>query len=660
MKNFKKIFRAAIGSCFAFLMPVSLLFTQTTKVFATNGYYDYKTYNYMTTENFNYISGPDPSTGAFEARNNWGGYGDQVKLVWRKDLGGVRYYDIYAGTWNGGVNNYGWIYDYYIIKDFNYYTREENYNRRGQWKSGTKIGKIEASGVWSPSQYNDKGYELPLTVGKHTIWLCVWNSWSWTASFVKMNITIPDYKSYTIRYNPNRPSLPQSSYDVTGKMANQEKIGANVATKLSKNSFGLVGWTFQGWSKNKGDTTPTYKDEDYVTGLSQTNGDIVDLYAIWKQNKYNVVYNPNGGSGNTYQTTCIYDNQEAYQYERNKFSPPKQTGYTYTFYKWKTQGGSYVEPGNSFNNLTPDNGATYTINAEWTKSPNKYTVVYNPNKPSSATGKVVGTIKGSDVNGVGMDNQDQMQYDIYKNLADNQFSLVGWAFKGWTEKADGSGQLYSDGQSVKNLASQEGAIVNLYALWEPIRYNVDFSGNGATSGNVDSYKDIVYDKEKKELPSKDKTTFYKKTGYNFTGWNTQPDGSGKSFVYGDSKKNFIFNETTIDKDTVTLFAQWAPKKYTIKFNKNTGTGTMDDQVTTYDKVENLSKNKYTKEGYFFDTWNTKADGSGINYRDGTPISNLATGETGNDTITLYARWRPIHYNVVYDKNFECTEKCEAN
>lgn len=649
MRNLKKIIKKAIGASFATIMPASLLFTQTTRVFATDGYYNYKTYKYMTNENFVYSGrGPDPKTGAFEAYNDWGGYGDQVKLEHRYDSGGIRHYYIYAGTWNQ-ANNLAWVYDYRLIKNF-------KYDGNGRKIGGTEIGRIPASGVRKDTQYGDPK-EVQFTAGTHELWCCVWNSTSWTASFVKMNITVPDYKSYTIRYNPNRP---KSSHDVTGKMANQEKVGANVTTKLSKNNFGLVGWTFQGWSKNSGDTTPTYKDEGYVTGLSQINGDIVDLYAVWKQNKYNVVYNPNGGSGNTYQTTCIYDNQEAYQYERNKFSPPKQTGYTYTFYKWKTQGGSYVEPGNSFNNLTPDNGATYTINAEWTKSPNKYTVVYNPNKPSSATGKVVGTIKGSDVNGVEMDNQDQMQYDIYKNLADNQFSLVGWAFKGWTEKADGNGQLYSDGQSVKNLASQEGAIVNLYALWEPIRYNVDFSGNGATSGNVDSYKDIVYDKEKKELPSKDKTTFYKKTGYNFTGWNTQPDGSGKSFVYGDSNKNFIFNETTIDKDTVTLFAQWAPKKYIIKFNKNTGTGTMDDQVTTYDKVENLSKNKYTKDGYFFDTWNTKADGSGINYRDGTPISNLATGEAGNDTITLYARWRPIHYNVVYDKNFECTEKCEAN
>ena len=648
MKKLKKVIKTAIGSGFAVLMPASLLFTQTTRVFAANGYHNYGTYKYMTNENFNYISGPDANTGAFEVRNNWGGYGDQVKLEHRHDSGGIRYYYIYAGGWNQ-ANDFYWAYDYYLIKDF-------RFDRNGRKTGGTEIGRIPSSGVRKDSQYGEPK-EVGFAPGQHELWCCVWNDSSWTASFVKMTINVPDYKNYTIRYNPNRP---KSSHDVTGTMANQEKVGANVTTKLSKNNFGLVGWTFQGWSKNKGDTTPTYKDEDYVTGLSQINGDIVDLYAVWKQNAYNVVYKSNGGSGNNYQTTCIYDNQEMYQYEQNKFSPPKQTGYAYTFYKWKTQGGSYVEPGNSFNNLTPDNGATYTINAEWTKSPNKYTVVYNPNKPSSATGKVVGTIKGSDVNGVEMDNKDQMQYDIYKNLAENQFSLVGWAFKGWTEKADGSGQLYSDGQSVKNLASQEGAIVNLYALWEPIRYNIDFSGNGATSGNVDSYKDIVYDKEKKELPSKDKTTFYKKTGYNFTGWNTQPDGSGKSFIYGDSNKNFIFNETTIDKDTVTLFAQWTPKKYTIKFNKNTGTGTMNDQIVTYDKVENLSKNKYTKDGYFFDTWNTKADGSGINYRDGTPISNLATGESGNDTITLYARWRPIHYNVVYDKNFECAEKCEAN
>ena len=43
-------------------------------------------------------------------------------------------------------------------------------------------------------------------------------------------------------------------------------------------------------------------------------------------------------------------------------------------------------------------------------------------------------------------------------------------------------------------------------------------------------------------------------GYEFTGWNTQPDGSGTSYADMES----VMNLTTKNGGTVTLYAQWIP------------------------------------------------------------------------------------------------------
>ena len=48
------------------------------------------------------------------------------------------------------------------------------------------------------------------------------------------------------------------------------------------------------------------------------------------------------------------------------------------------------------------------------------------------------------------------------------------------------------------------------------------------------------------------TCTFERAGYSFTGWNTEPDGSGASFEDGEP----VTNLTLQDKATVTLYAQW--------------------------------------------------------------------------------------------------------
>ena len=54
---------------------------------------------------------------------------------------------------------------------------------------------------------------------------------------------------------------------------------------------------------------------------------------------------------------------------------------------------------------------------------------------------------------------------------------------------------------------------------------------------------------------------YSRTGYIWNGWNTQADGRGISYRNRQSVSNLV----TADNGSVTLYAQWVPNTYTIKF-----------------------------------------------------------------------------------------------
>ena len=89
---------------------------------------------------------------------------------------------------------------------------------------------------------------------------------------------------------------------------------------------------------------------------------------------------------------------------------------------------------------------------------------------------------------------------------------------------------------------------------------------------------------------------------------------------------------------------WALKKnnITITFNANGGTGEMAALMANPGYDKQLSSNTFTREGYTFTGWNTKADGKGTGYADGAIVNFSA------DT-TLYAQWtqNPV---ITFDAN----------
>ena len=81
--------------------------------------------------------------------------------------------------------------------------------------------------------------------------------------------------------------------------------------------------------------------------------------------------------------------------------------------------------------------------------------------------------------------------------------------------------------------------------------------------------------------------------------------------------------------------------YDAIFDSNGGEGTMPAITIDYAKQLSIPTNKFNRPGYEFICWNTKADGTGVNYEQGD-IFSVASD------ITLYAQWFKKETNITHE------------
>ena len=109
------------------------------------------------------------------------------------------------------------------------------------------------------------------------------------------------------------------------------------------------------------------------------------------------------------------------------------------------------------------------------------------------------------------------------------------------------------------------------------------------------------------------------TGYTFAGWTP--------------------SQITADMTGAqTVRAAWTANSYSIAYNPNGGSGTMEATSATYDSVTNLAANGFTWAGHVFTGWATNATG-GVVYAAGQPVTNLTAQSSG--VVTLYAVWEAL-------------------
>lgn len=89
---------------------------------------------------------------------------------------------------------------------------------------------------------------------------------------------------------------------------------------------------------------------------------------------------------------------------------------------------------------------------------------------------------------------------------------------------------------------------------------------------------------------------------------------------------------------------WTVEFYTLAFNANGGTGEMTSHNAVRDIDWGVPDSSFTRSGYAFNGWNTKANGSGTSYAAGSTIKKNT--QVAGSTLTLYAQWREIEFHIV--------------
>lgn len=178
----------------------------------------------------------------------------------------------------------------------------------------------------------------------------------------------------------------------------------------------------------------------------------------------------------------------------------------------------------------------------------------------------------------------------------------GYTFDGWYTLLSGGMQVFS---STKMGSSD----TTIYAHWTAKTYLLIFDANeGYVSTDT---KKIDCGSEYGTLPTP------KRTGYNFDGWFTAPDGGTQ-----------VTSSTKMRAAYTKVYAHWTIKSYTLTFDPNGGTVSETSRSVQYNSAYGELPTP-TREGYTFDGWYTSKTG-------GTQATSSTIMDLYNRTI--YAHW----------------------
>ena len=179
-------------------------------------------------------------------------------------------------------------------------------------------------------------------------------------------------------------------------------------------------------------------------------------------------------------------------------------------------------------------------------------------------------------------------------------------FNGWYDAAEG-GNLFTNGMTVTRTD-----VTKLYAQWLKNRHTVTFRFLDRF-GNATNVVTTVRDGEAAPAPEMSVINAY--LGHHFTQWDT------------------AFDEVRSD---LTVVAAYESNKYLVSFVANGGSGTMADQLFSYDEAKALSSCQFKRSGADFLGWAREADAAEPEFDNREIVSNLTSENEA--TVLLYAIW----------------------
>jgi uncharacterized repeat protein (TIGR02543 family) len=357
-----------------------------------------------------------------------------------------------------------------------------------------------------------------------------------------------------------------------------QSIGtANFPTSPERAGFSFVSWNTAADGSGNAFTASTVV-------LANTT-----VYAQWDANMYTITFNPNSGVLGTVPATLRVQEGSSAGADFPTGAPTRQF---WSFTGWNTQANGQ---GTTFDANTIIAG-NITVFAQWERI--TVTVTFAPN--------------GSGVTGI----PAPVTLDAGTTLG-AQFPTAptrsGYAFGGWNTAANGSGTTVN-----ANAVITEN--ITVHAQWNDQMYTVTFNANGGALGQVPA---TVRVQQGSNAGADFPTGTPVRQLWRFTGWNTQPNGSGTSF-----------DDSTIVTGNITVFAQWERMTHTVTFDPNAPGVTGVPADITVNSGATLGAQFPTehpaRSGHVFLGWNTEANGSGVV----VTANRVITGDQ-----TFYAIWQ---------------------
>lgn len=365
------------------------------------------------------------------------------------------------------------------------------------------------------------------------------------------------------------------------------------------------GYEFDGWYTKADGGTKVIA----VTRVSAAENH--KLYGHWKEKKYKVSYDLNGGTSNP------LEDKEVSFISADLLPDEEVTRTGYVLKGWKVKGTDMEVTGDSsYRSVVEDDSvSSVVLEAEWTPK-NDYSIEYN-------------TKGGSKI-----DNRTGV---LWTDTALNapRLEKYGYRFKGWKCRD----VAVTDEMPYSSLVKDDTvSSITMEAQWEAVKTRVSFESNypsenpGFSGFEGDSTKDVYYDEIYGELPG----ASYK--GYEFEGWYTEAEGGTK--VTPETKVSFVDNHK--------LYGHWRVKKYTVVYDIKGGAlaGAESKEVSYIDSAL-IPEGEATRTGYIFNGWVLKDTDQTVT--SDTVYNSLVRDDSVSSAI-LEARWTPAEYKVSYDAN----------
>lgn len=383
-------------------------------------------------------------------------------------------------------------------------------------------------------------------------------------------------KTYTVRFTVAQPSIYKITFEANG--------GSVSPTSAETNSNGnrtlanlptptRDGYTFNGWfTASSGGSSVT---------LSRVYTGDTTIYAQWTAlPTYTVTFALN--DGNSVSPTSAKTDTSG-KLTLTSLPIPTRSGHTFTGWFTATTGGRQVYIDEVYTSNT-------TLYAQWSVL-SGYRITLDFNDGTGNQGWVLTNANG------------------YLSPLPSPPNRIGFAFDGWFTAATGGTQV--------TTSTNFTADATIYAHWTRKTYTVSWNANGGkpeiNTGLV-NYDDVITEADAPSNPERE--------GFTFDRW----------YYDEEATKPLIDHKIT---DNIMFYAGWT---YTLTYNADDSTdGTVPPAMTglVADRAVTVANGTGLVKGdEVFDSWNTKADGTGTK----VPGGGSFISTTGD--ITLYAQWKP--------------------